>query len=309
GEGTEVLVADHLRVRAHLLLGADAQDAEGAVVEHAQGADGGVLLEGLGGEEEELLAEAQRLADGGVERGDGLADAGGRGDEEGLAVADGARDRVDHLRLVRPQLLVRERDDVGESLLGREEGVLRLDGVEELVEGMLDGALDAGRLEFGVDDLGRAADEVDEDELRREDPAVELRLQGEEPGVNEELQEVAPQLVRAAQRFELELEVDRFDFLDADFLRLGIDGEPVDPPRDRDPPPPPLDPVNDVNFSAVVDVGGRAKLGAARVDVLPDPHPPEAVAALHADAAVGGFVDEVPNGADDLALLVVDAHG
>src|ERR1051326_57406 len=304
GEWAEVLVADHLRVRAHFLFCADAQDAKRAVVEHRQRAHGGVLLQGFRGEEEELLAEAQRLFDRGIERGDGLADAGRRGDQQRLAVADRARDGVDHLRLVRPQFFVRKFDGVGEGLLRREEGVLGLDGVE----GLVDGVLDAGRLERGLDALGLAAAEVDEDELRREGPAVELRLPREGPCVDEELQEVSPQLVGAAQRLQLELEVNRLHFFDGDYLLLRIDGKPIDPPSDRDRPPPSLDAMDDVDLGAVVGVRGRAELRAALVDVLPDPHPPEPVAALDADAPVGRFVDEVPNGADDLALLVVNAH-
>jgi hypothetical protein len=44
------------------------------------------------------------------------------------------------------------------------------------------------------------------------------------------------------------------------------------------------------------------------VDVLTEPHPAEPVAALDADAAIGGRIREVADGADDFALIVVDPH-
>ena len=54
-------------------------------------------------EEEELLAGAQRLAHGRIERSDGLADAGRCRDQQRLALAHRAGDGVDHLRLIRAQ--------------------------------------------------------------------------------------------------------------------------------------------------------------------------------------------------------------
>src|SRR5207244_11442547 len=104
------------------------------------------------------------------------------------------------------------------------------------------------------------------------------------------------------------LEWARLRFSGGPDLPVAVAREPVDTPGDSDAPPPPLHAMHHVHLGAVVGVLSGAQLRAAAVDVLPDPHAPEAVAALHADAAVGRLVDQVADAADDLALLVIDAH-
>ena len=59
GVRTEIFVADHLRVRAHFLFRADAENAERAVVQHRQRFDGDVLLQRLRREEKQLFPEAK----------------------------------------------------------------------------------------------------------------------------------------------------------------------------------------------------------------------------------------------------------
>ena len=66
--------------------------------------------------------------------------------------------------------------------------------------------------------------------------------------------------------------------------------------------------MDDMHLGAVMRILRRADLGAFGVDVLPDPHPPEAVAPLDADAAIRRFINEIADGTDDLALVVIDAH-
>src|SRR2546426_3526341 len=66
--------------------------------------------------------------------------------------------------------------------------------------------------------------------------------------------------------------------------------------------------MDDVHFRPVIRVFRGSQLGVAAVDVLTEPHPAEPVAALDADAAIGGRIGEVADGADDLALIVVDPH-
>src|SRR5437899_844447 len=108
---------------------------------------------------------------------------------------------------------------------------------------------------------------------------------------------MALEFVRSRQRLELEVEVNRLHFLDRDALLGAIDRKAVHPPGDGDVPSAALGTMDDVHFRAVVRVLVRAQLRAARMNVLPEPHPPEAVAALDADAAVRRFVDQVADGA------------
>jgi hypothetical protein len=63
-----------------------------------------------------------------------------------------------------------------------------------------------------------------------------------------------------------------------------------------------------MNLAAIVRILVRSLLCAAGMDVLPDPHPAESIAALDADAAVGRLMDEVADGADDLSFVVIDPH-
>jgi hypothetical protein len=67
--------------------------------------------------------------------------------------------------------------------------------------------------------------------------------------------------------------------------------------------------VNDVHLSFVVRIGRRSLLSAPGVDILPDPHPPEAIPPLHPDAAIRRLMNEVAHRADDLPFLMIHAHG
>ena len=66
--------------------------------------------------------------------------------------------------------------------------------------------------------------------------------------------------------------------------------------------------MDDVDFRAVIRVCCRADFRASRVDVLTDPHAAKTVAALHADATIRRWIDEITDRADDFALVVIDAH-
>ena len=116
------------------------------------------------------------------------------------------------------------------------------------------------------------------------------------------------QLLRSVERFELEIEMDRFHLFDRHAFRFFVDRESVDAARDGDVPVLALRAMHDVHFGAVVRVFVCALFGAPGVDVLAEPHTAESVAALDADAPIGRFVDEVSDGADDGARFAVDAH-
>jgi hypothetical protein len=66
--------------------------------------------------------------------------------------------------------------------------------------------------------------------------------------------------------------------------------------------------MNDMHLGAVIRVLTGPLFRALRVDVLPDPHPPEPVPALDPDAPVGRFVNKIADRTEDLPLLMVDAH-
>ena len=111
------------------------------------------------------LSFARAYLQGGVEGGDGLADAGGGLEEEVLAVGDGGLDGGEDQLLAGPDLAVGEGEALGRlAALG---GALAfgLPGVEEAVEAAADGDLDA--LEVDVQRLahGLVAADGDEDQL------------------------------------------------------------------------------------------------------------------------------------------------
>ena len=241
-------MADDLRVRAHLLLGPDAQHAEGAVVEHAQRLDGGVLLQRLRGQVEEFLARAQRLTESGVDRGNGLADSGGRRHQQRLALRHRAAHRIDHLRLKRANALVGEGQAVGEGAFGHQENVRRLHLVDPALHRRGERAGDGFAIEFGIDDFGVSADQVDEDELGREGEPVEVRLSRQEQRIEHELEQMALQFLRPVESFELQIEVDRFHFLDDDPLRSLVHRQAINAPGDGDRPSADLQAVDDVHF-------------------------------------------------------------
>jgi hypothetical protein len=63
-----------------------------------------------------------------------------------------------------------------------------------------------------------------------------------------------------------------------------------------------------MDLGAVVGVFSSPQFGSLAVDVLPDPHAAEAVAALNADAAVRDGLDEVAYRTMDFTFVVVDPH-
>src|SRR5205085_5952221 len=158
------------------------------------------------------------------------------------------------------------------------------------------------------DRLGLAGDEIDEHELRRKLEGVELRLRRKEQRIQEQLIEMPMQFFRPLQRLELEIEVNRLHFLDGDALLLAIDRQSIDAPCDRDVPAATLAAMQDMHLGAIVRIFIRAHLGATRVDVLTEPHPPKAVAALDADAPIRRFINEIADGADESARFTIDAH-
>src|SRR6476646_25738 len=95
------------------------------------------------------------------------------------------------------------------------------------------------------------------------------------------------QFLRAVECLELEIEVQRLHFFDRDEPGITVDGQSVDASGDRDVPVPRASSIRDVDFRPVVRILACALFGAAGMDVLADPHAPEAVAALDADAPVG----------------------
>src|SRR5205807_5970773 len=113
---------------------------------------------------------------------------------------------------------------------------------------------------------------------------------------------MALQFLRPVECFQLEIEVDRLHFLDADGAICTVDREAVDASRDGDIPILVGYAMDDVDLSAVMHVVGCAQLGATAVNVLPDPHPAESVAALDADPPIGRRIDEITDRADDFAL-------
>ena len=66
--------------------------------------------------------------------------------------------------------------------------------------------------------------------------------------------------------------------------------------------------VDDMDLGAIVRILVRTLFRAARVDVLPNPHPAESITTLDADAAVGRLLHQVAHAAHDLPLLIVDPH-
>jgi hypothetical protein len=66
--------------------------------------------------------------------------------------------------------------------------------------------------------------------------------------------------------------------------------------------------VHHMHLGPIVRILPGALLRAPRMDVLPDPHAPEPVATLDADAPVSRPLNEIPHRAHDLPLLVVDPH-
>ncbi len=119
---------------------------------------------------------------------------------------------------------------------------------------------------------------------------------------------MALELVGAVELLELEVEVEGFDLLDDDALRLAVDREPVDPPGDPDLPSPALEVEGDADLRLVVRVGAGPIGGAAGVDVLPEPHPAEGFPPIRPDPAVERVGDQVADRAGDLAIIPIDAH-
>src|SRR5207253_9935078 len=103
--------------------------------------------------------------------------------------------------------------------------------------------------------------------------------------------------LRPVECFQLEIEVNRLHFLDADDAICGVDREPVDAAGDRDIPILVHYAMDHMDFRAVIHIVGGAQLRAATVDVLPDPHPAETVATFHSDPTIGRRIDEITNGA------------
>ena len=107
-------MADHLVVGAHARLGAQAHRTEGALgIEQAQHVPGHVLLQVLGGEDEHLLVVALRVAQHRIERRHRLAQAGGRLDQQVLALLERLLDALDDLELPRPRRGVGEDEPLG----------------------------------------------------------------------------------------------------------------------------------------------------------------------------------------------------
>ena len=184
-----------------------------------------------------------------------------------------------------------------------------LELIDEMIERRAERGLDMTAIEVGIDETGVAAEEVDEDELRFEVVAFEVRLPRKKKRVEQQLIEMLLQFLRSEKRFELEIEMDRLHFLDRDDAALFVDGESVDAALHRDIPLAHPRPMHDMHLGAIRRILSGAQLGALRVDVLADPHAPESIAALDADAAVGRLVNEVADRADDLPFFVIHAHG
>ena len=82
----------------------------GAGVDLADDLERHLLLQVLGGEDEEALVVGERVADRREERGGGLSEAGRGLEQEVLAVVEGVLDRGDDLLLARAEVGVRKAD-------------------------------------------------------------------------------------------------------------------------------------------------------------------------------------------------------
>ena len=166
GEAAVLLVAEDLVVGAHLRLGAQAQRAEAPLlVEEAEHGGRHLLLRGLGGEHEEALVVRQGVAQGGVEGGDGLADAGRRLEQQVLAVGDGGLDGGEDQLLAGARLAVGEDEPLGRRAPLRGRGALGLPGVEQAVDTPPDAALERLDVELQRLALGVVAADRDQHQL------------------------------------------------------------------------------------------------------------------------------------------------
>ena len=141
GEAAVLLVAEDLVVGAHLGLRPQAQGAERRLlVEEVEHGGRHLLLGVLGGEHEEALVVRQGVAQGGVEGGDGLADAGGGLQQKVLAVGDGGLDGGEDQLLAGARVAIGEDEALGRRVPLGGPALIGLPGVDQGV----DAAADAG---------------------------------------------------------------------------------------------------------------------------------------------------------------------
>src|SRR5204862_7795313 len=88
---------------------------------------------------------------------------------------------------------------------------------------------DVVAIEVGVDLAGVVADQIDQDETRDERVIGELGLGRKKQRIQEKLKQMPLQFLRPVECFQLEIEVNRLHFLDADEVFRGVDRESVDP--------------------------------------------------------------------------------
>ena len=173
---TEIFVADDLRVRAHLLFGANAQHAKRAIVERLQRLDRRVLLHRFRSEEEELLSELQRLLHRRIKHGHRFSNAGRRGDEQRFLLIHGARDGGDHLLLPGAHLRERKGERVRERALRDTQRDGGLEIGDEPLQPLVQRLDDAIAIELRIDRFRVAGNQINEHELRDEREAVKVRL-------------------------------------------------------------------------------------------------------------------------------------
>ncbi len=303
-EAAVVLVADHLAVGAHARLGAQAQRvqpaARGELAQHLQGH---LLLQVLGGQHEQPAVVLERVADRGPERGDRLADAGRRLDQQVLARVERPLDGGDDLVLAGAWRAVGE----GERAAGAAALLARAPfGVvlaQQLVEPPPDGGLDRVEVERDLQAFDAVAADRDQHQLGGDRARLELR---QHPGV-----ELRLALVEVADRGgELPLAAHRLDLLDHAAAVVAL-AQPVGAAGDHDAPAPvrDLDPQGDL--PAVGRVLGEGALLVAAVDRLAEPEALEAAAVGEADRAGELRVEEVRDRELDHQALGVEArrHG
>src|SRR5881397_3699554 len=106
---------------------------------------------------------------------------------------------VNHLLLVWPGALVREGESIGVGAFGIQKGIRRFDFLDQMVDAGLEGSGDRLAVEFGIDHLRRAADQIDQNQLRREGETVQIRLRGKEKRIEQQLVEMPLEFLRPVE--------------------------------------------------------------------------------------------------------------
>ena len=298
----KLLVADHLRVRAHLAFGAQLEAAEPAALHRPYGFDCEPLLERLGGQVEQPVPVEQRPTQGGVERRRSLSGSGWRGEEQMALLAQSGVNCCAHRKLCRPWL------GVGK----RQVGGLGAQPIQPLEPTLFDRDQSPNRLaqpridRVAVpDDLLVAlleGDDVNQHQPRRGGRAVA----GEHGGVEAELAPEAVEAFGGVEIVQVDGEVESLDLVDPDHTVPAPDHS-VGATHDGDPPT-----VDDGlqahrNLGLVTGLEGGELLLNTAVELLADPQARE-TGPVEADRALSGLAGEVAHAGSERARLEVNQN-